>query len=142
MIRNKILNLVASSFLFISFGVAAEECSLKYTMKGWSAFYKTYQGSGTVRCPSGKSARVKLSLKGGGFTLGASHILNGTGTIHGIHKIEDIYGRSFALGGHAGFTQSVEARWIPKGDYTITLSGKGVGYDLGWSVGSFRISKL
>jgi len=111
-------------------------------MEGWSVFYKTYHGTGTVSCPSGKSARVKLSLKGGGLTFGVSHILNGTGKIRGINKISDIYGNSFAMGGHAGFIKSVEGRWIPKGFRTIILSGKGIGYGLGWSMGNFRISKL
>jgi len=139
--RNKVLGLALSSLLLMSFGVAAEECSLKYTMKGWSAFYETYHGIGTVSCPSGKSVPVKLSLKGGGFTFGGSHILNGTGRIRGVNKISDIYGSSFAIGGHAGFGKSVEGRWIPKGSRTITLSGKGTGYDLGWSMAGFRISK-
>jgi len=141
MMRKKGLGLAVSSLLIMSFGVQAEECTLKYTMKGWSAFYETYQGTGTVSCPSGKSAQVKLSLKGGGFTFGASHITHGTGRIRGVNKISDIYGGSFTMGGHAGFTKSVEGRWIPKGSRTITLSGKGTGYDLGWSMGSFRISK-
>jgi len=136
------LGLVASSVMLLSVGAKAEECSLEYTMKGWSAFYKAYKGTGTVSCPSGKSAKVKLSLKGGGITFGASEITAGKGKIKGVNKIDDIYGGGFAIGGHAGFNKSIEGRVVPRGSRTITLSGKGKGYDLGWSMGSFKISKL
>ncbi len=137
-----ILRLAIGSILFMSFTSAqAEECELKYTMKGWSAFYKSYKGTGTVSCPSGKRANVNLSLQGGGFTFGASEITEGKGKILGVTQISDIYGGGFAIGGHAGFITSIEGRVIPKGSHTITLSGKGKGYDLGWSLGSFKISK-
>ncbi len=141
--KKPILGLLASSLFLMSFSFTAEaeECDLKYTMKGWSAFYKTYKGSGVVTCPSGKSANVNLSLKGGGLTFGASEITNGKGKIRGVQSIGDIYGGAFALGGHAGFTKSVEGRWIPRGSRTVTLTGKGKGYDIGWSMGGFRISK-
>ena len=140
--KQKILGLAVSSLFLMSFSSAhAEECDLTYNMKGWSAFYKAYDGTGTVTCPSGKSAKVNLSLKGGGFTFGASEIIDGKGKIRGVNDISDIYGGGFALGGHAGFNKSVEGRWIPRGARTVTLSGKGKGYDLGWSMGSFKISK-
>ena len=140
--KQKILGLALSSLLLMPFSsVQAEECSLTYTMKGWSAFYKTYKGTGVVSCPSGQKLNVNLSLQGGGFTFGASEITEGKGTIRGVHNVGDVYGGAFALGGHAGFIKSVEGRWIPKGSRTITLSGKGRGYDLGWSMGSFRITK-
>jgi len=137
----KIVSVIAASF-FMSSAVQAEECSLSYTMKGWSAFYKAYSGTGTVSCPSGKTAKVKLSLKGGGFTFGASEITNGKGKIQGVHSINDIYGAGFSIGAHAGFNKSVEVRLVPRGSRGITLSGKGTGYDVGWSMGSFKISKL
>ena len=140
--KQKILGFAVSSLFLLSFSSAhAEECDLTYNMKGWSAFYKGYSGTGTVTCPSGKSAKVNLSLKAGGFTFGASEIIDGKGKIRGVSKISDIYGGGFALGGHAGFNKSVEGRWVPRGARTVTLSGKGKGYDLGWSMGSFKISK-
>ncbi|MDF1584398.1 MAG: hypothetical protein P1P78_13975 [Methyloprofundus sp.] len=141
--KKSVLGLCASSLFLMSFSFTAkaEECDLKYTMKGWSAFYKTYKGSGVVTCPSGKKANVNLSLQGGGFTFGASEITEGKGKIRGVQSIDDIYGGAFELGGHAGFGKSVEVRWIPRGARTVTLSGKGTGYDLGWSMGSFKISK-
>jgi len=141
--KKQILGTVASLLFLMSFSFSAqaEVCDLKYTMKGWSAFYKHYKGSGVVTCPSGKSAKVKLDLKAGGFTFGASEIIEGKGKIRGITKVSDIYGGGFSLGGHAGFIKSVEGRWVPRGSRTVTLSGKGKGYDLGFSMGSLRISQ-
>jgi hypothetical protein len=110
-------------------------------MKGWAAFYKTSKGTGTVTCPSGKSAKVKISLQGGGFTFGAYEITDGKGKIRGVTKIEDIYGSSFMMDGDAGFIKSVEGRWAPKGSQTRTFTGKGKGYDLGWALGALRIEK-
>ncbi|MCF7970588.1 MAG: hypothetical protein K9L22_05420 [Methylococcaceae bacterium] len=141
--KKPVLGLLASSLFLMSFSFTAkaEECDLKYTMKGWSAFYKTYKGSGVVTCPSGKKANVDLSLKGGGLTFGASEITEGKGKIRGVKSIDDIYGGGFELDGHAGFIKSIEGRWVPRGSRTVTLSGKGTGYNLGWSMGSFKISK-
>ncbi|GAW85264.1 conserved hypothetical protein [Bathymodiolus platifrons methanotrophic gill symbiont] len=140
--RTKILGLAVSSLFFMSFSAAqAEDCDLKYTIKGWAAFYKTSQGTGTVTCPSGKSAKVKLSLKGGGFTFGAYEVTEGKGRIRGVEKIDDIYGNSFMMDGDAGFGKSVEGRWAPKGSRTRTLSGKGNGYNLGFAFGALNIQK-
>jgi hypothetical protein len=140
--KQKILGLAVSSLFLLPFSsVHAEDCSIKYTIKGWAAFYKTYKGTGTVTCPSGKSAKVNLSLKGGGFTFGAYEVTNGTGRVRGINKIEDIYGGSFMVDGDAGFGKSVEGRWAPRGARTVTLTGKGTGYNLGWALGSLRITK-
>src|SRR5690606_6632578 len=46
------------------------DCHLRFTMKGWSVFYKTASGTGTVHCNNGQSMNVKLSAKGGGLTVG------------------------------------------------------------------------
>ena len=140
--KQKILGLAVSSLLLLPFSsVHAEDCSIKYTIKGWAAFYKTYKGTGTVTCPSGKSAKVNLSLKGGGFTFGAYEITDGKGIVRGVQKIDDIYGGSFFMDGDAGFDKVVEGRWAPRGSRTVTLTGKGKGYNLGWAMGSMRITK-
>ena len=140
--KQKIMGLALSSLFLLPFSSAqAEECSLTYSMKGWSAFYKSYKGTGVISCPSGQRANVNVSLRAGGFTFGASEITDGKGIIQGVTNINDIYGTGFAMGGHAGFVKSVEARWAPKGTQVITLSGTGRGYDLGFSLGSFKISR-
>ena len=45
------------------------KCSMTFTMSGWSAFYKTASGTGTIKCSNGQSAAVKLDAKGGGLHL-------------------------------------------------------------------------
>jgi hypothetical protein len=56
------------------------ECTMKYNLKGWSAFYKTAAGSGTIRCDNGQKANVHLSARGGGLTAGKTDIRDASGT--------------------------------------------------------------
>lgn len=136
------LGVLASTFFLTSFSVSAADCSISYHLKGWSAFYKSYKGTGTIRCTDGQSAKVNLSLRGGGLTFGASEITEGKGTLSGFENINDIYGGYFAMDGHAGFGKSIEARLAPKGSRSLTFSGKGRGYNLGWSMGRLNITRL
>ena len=135
------LGILAGSILLVPFSASAADCTISYHLKGWSAFYKTYKGSGTISCDNGQSATVNLSLRGGGFTFGASEITEGKGKVNGIEKIEDVYGSYFAMDGHAGFGKSIEGRLAPKGSRSLHFSGKGRGYDLGWSMGSLSVTK-
>lgn len=123
-----------------SSSIQADQCTIKYKMKGWSVFYKTYQGTAAVFCRNGQNAKVKLSLKAGGVTLGSSDITAGQGVINGVSNIRDIYGTYFSMGGHAGFLQSFEARLLFKGATSLGLSGKGGGFDFGFSFGALTIS--
>ena len=59
-------------------------CSMTFQMKGWSVFYKTASGTGTIRCSNGQTAAVKLEAKGGGLTFGKSSIENGKGEFSGV----------------------------------------------------------
>lgn len=45
------------------------DCEMTFSLSGWSAFYKTASGLGTVTCSNGQRMRVKLSAKGGGHQL-------------------------------------------------------------------------
>ena len=60
------------------------DCELTFTMKGWSAFYKTASGTGTIKCSNGQSMNVKLSAKGGGLTVGKSTIEDGHGKFSAV----------------------------------------------------------
>lgn len=45
--------------LATSVATAAEtDCKLKFSMAGWSAFYKTASGDGTITCDNGQSMPV------------------------------------------------------------------------------------
>jgi hypothetical protein len=113
-------------------------CKMTYILSGWSVFYKTYKGSGTVTCANGQSAGVRIVSKGGGVTFGKSEI-KGHGTFSKARDISEIFGSYVATGAHAGATKSVEAWSMTKGEVSLALSGKGRGFDVGFSFGSFTI---
>ena len=117
------------------------KCTLKFTMKGWSAFYKTASGTGTVTCSNGSSAKVKLSAKGGGLTVGKSSIEDGHGEFSSVLNIEEIFGSYASAEAHAGAVESVKAQVMTKGEVSLALSGKGRGFDLGIAFGALTISK-
>lgn len=115
------------------------DCKLKFSMSGWSAFYKTSAGEGTVICDNGQSLPVKISTKGGGLTFGKSRIDNGTGEFTGVYNIRDVLGGYAAAEAHAGAGKSTKAQVVTKGSISLALAGKGSGWDLGVSFGSFVI---
>lgn len=98
-------------------------------------------GTGVVSCLNGQSANVKLSMKGGGFTFGSFDIKEGTGTVSGVKSISDIYGGYFAIDGHVGAGKAVEGRSLPFKAIKLNMKGKGRGVNLGFAMGSFKISK-
>lgn len=131
---------VATAALFLAIPASAEMtvCKMTYILSGWSVFYKTYKGSGTVTCANGQSAGVRIVSKGGGLTFGKSEI-KGHGTFSKARDISEIFGSYVATGAHAGATKSVEAWSMTKGEVSLALSGKGRGFDVGFSFGSFTI---
>ena len=117
------------------------KCTLSFEMKGWSAFYKTASGSGTVKCDNGQSMRVKLSAKGGGLTVGKSSIEEGHGEFSAVASLSEILGSYAAAEAHAGAVQSASGQVMTKGEVSLALSGKGRGFDLGIAFGKLTISK-
>jgi hypothetical protein len=116
------------------------DCKLHFSMSGWSAFYKTLSGSGTVSCDNGQRLAVSIRSKGGGLTFGKSRIDNGVGEFSGVHDIRDVLGTYAAAEAHAGAVRSAHAQVVTKGDISLALSGKGEGWDLGVAFGNFIIS--
>ena len=117
------------------------DCKLHFNMSGWSVFYKTSSGSGTVRCSNGQSMSVKISAKGGGLTVGKSRIENGVGEFSGVHNISEILGTYATAEAHAGAVKSSKAQVMTKGEVSLALAGKGEGWDLGVAFGKFVISR-
>lgn len=115
-------------------------CSLTFTMKGWSAFYKTASGSGTIKCSNGQSLKVKLDAKGGGLTVGKSSIDDGHGKFSAVSSINELLGSYVAAEAHAGAVKSAKAQVMTKGEVSLALSGKGRGWDLGIAFGKLTIS--
>ncbi|MCY7355559.1 MAG: hypothetical protein LH470_10900 [Lysobacter sp.] len=116
------------------------DCRLSYSMAGWSVFYKTSSGQGTVSCSDGQRLAVKISAKGGGLTFGKSRIDDGVGEFSGVYNIRDVLGGYASAEAHAGAGKSTKAQVVTKGSVSLALVGKGSGWDLGVSFGSFIIT--
>ena len=129
------------ALLFAVPAQAATVCQMTFTMSGWSAFYKTSSGSGTIKCDNGQKARVLVSAKGGGLTFGRSKIKDAIGKFTEVDDISELYG-SYAQGeAHAGAGKSAKASVVTKGDISLAIAGKGKGVDVGISFGKFTIEK-
>jgi hypothetical protein len=110
-------------------------------MKGWSAFYKTSSGAGTVKCSNGQSMSVKLEARGGGLTFGKSSIEDGRGEFSAVASMDELLGSYVSAEAHAGAVKSTKAQAMTKGEVSLALSGTGRGWDLGIAFGSLTISR-
>jgi hypothetical protein len=115
-------------------------CRLAYAIEGWSLFYKTYKGTGSVTCENGESARVAIETHGGGITIGKSEV-SGEGRFSEVRNLGEVYGVYAEAGAHAGATKSADARILTKGEVSLALTGKGRGIDLGIAFGAFEIKR-
>jgi len=133
----------AAAALALSCGPAAAaeiDCEMRFDLSGWSAFYRTASGAGTVTCDNGQSMRVRIQNKGGGLTFGKSSIEDGIGEFSGIHDIEEVLGTYVSAEAHAGAVKSAKGQVMTKGEVSLALSGTGRGWDLGVAFGKFTIS--
>jgi len=121
---------------------AKVDCTMKFSLKGWSAFYKRADGTGTVTCNNGQTATVKLEARGGGLTAGKSSIENGTGEFSNVKNIDEIFGKYAAAEASAGAVKSSGAQAMTKGEVSLALAGTGRGWDLGISFGKFTIKRV
>jgi hypothetical protein len=119
----------------------AADCEMKFTMSGWSAFYKRADGTGRVTCNNGQSATVRLEARGGGLSAGKSTIENGHGEFSNVKDISEIFGNYASAEAHAGAVKSSKAQVVTKGEVTLALTGTGRGWDLGVAIGKFSIKR-
>lgn len=117
------------------------DCEMRFSTSGWSAFYKTSSGTGTIRCDNGQRMQVKIASKGGGLSFGKSRIVDGRGEFAGVQRIEDVLGTYVTAEAHAGAVKSTKAQVMTKGEVSLALSGTGEGFDVGVAFGKFTISK-
>ncbi len=118
------------------------DCHMKFTLKGWSAIYKTASGKGTVRCNNGETRKVKLNVKGGGLTAGKYKINNGHAEFTGVKSINDIMGSYASASAHAGATKGAHGAVMTKGNVTMSLGGTGNGWSLGVGLSGFTIKPV
>ena len=116
-------------------------CRMHFEIKGWSAFYKTASGSGTVTCSNGQRMTVHLRSKGGGLTFGKQRIA-GVGKFSGIFRIDEILGTYVTGGAHAGADASANGTVMTKGNVSLAMSGTGKGWNLGVDFGKFTITRI
>jgi hypothetical protein len=120
---------------------AMTKCTMTFSLKGWSAFYKTARGEGTITCENGQSAPVALKATGGGITFGKSEIVDGTGRFTEARSINELFGSYVQSEAHAGAGKSVDAQALTKGEISLSLVGTGRGVDVGFAFGKFTITK-
>ena len=136
------LALLAGGSLWLPTPVHAAEmsCRMTFQLSGWSVFYKTASGSGTIRCSNGQSRHVKLRAKGGGLTFGKTRIEHGIGKFTGVYDIREVLGHYANAEAHAGAEdKAAAAQVLTKGNVSLALSGKGSGWNLGVAFGAFII---
>lgn len=117
------------------------KCKMTFNLKGWSAFYKTSEGKGHIKCSNGQSASVKLNTKGGGLSFGKSTIDDGVGEFSGVSNIDELFGSYISAEAHAGAVKSSKGQVMTKGEVSLALSGTGRGWDLGVAFGRLTISR-
>lgn len=117
------------------------DCELRYSLTGWSAFYKTSSGTGTITCENGASIPVKITAKGGGLTVGRTTITDGRGRFTGAYSLNDLLGTYAAAEVHASASRATDAQAMTKGDISLALAGTGRGWSLGIGFGKFVIER-
>jgi hypothetical protein len=147
----KLLAVAALMFLSAPPAVVAEgdaaasaitDCELSYSLEGWSIFYKTAKGHGTITCDNGQTVAVKIKVTGGGVTFGKSEIVDGKGKFSEVGDISDLFGAYALAEAHAGAGKSSQATAMTKGSVSLALAGSGQGMDLGIAFGKFTIKRL
>ena len=117
------------------------DCELHYNLTGWSMFYKTSSGTGTITCDNGANIPVKISAKGGGLTVGRTTITDGRGRFSGAYSLNDLLGTYAAAEAHASASRANDAQAMTKGDISLALAGTGHGWSIGVGFGKFVIER-
>ncbi|HYW75511.1 MAG TPA: hypothetical protein VFA48_02650 [Gammaproteobacteria bacterium] len=120
-------------------GAKVLHCHLDFSMSGWSIFYKTASGKGTVKCADGQTRAVRIRIKGGGLTVGKSEVKDGHGVFSGVYSINEIFGHYAFSQAHAGAVKEANAMALTKGSVSLALTGLGHGWSLGVDFGAFII---
>lgn len=136
-----ILILAPAALAKDSEGATKKDCDMTYSLKGWSAVYKTAHGEGTITCNNGQTANVSIKVHGGGVTFGKTEIYNGKAEISHVRSIDDIYGSYASASAHAGVVKAASVEVMTKGKVSLALAGTGDGVDIGLDFSKFTISK-
>ena len=119
------------------------KCTLKFDLHEWAAFYESAKGTGKITCDNGQSARVTIRSKGGGLSVGKFKISDGRGSFTDVSSINQVFGKYVAADTNAGARKAADA-WVmtkAKDKVSLALAGTGEGWELGFSVDEFVITK-
>lgn len=146
MSRLPILITLAAALTLVTPALAAPaavtDCEMRFDMKGWSAFYRTASGDGTITCANGQSARVRLEARGGGVTFGRRQLRGATGKFTPVADIRELYGTYVQGEAHAGAGKTTTATVVTKGEVSLAIAGTGTGIDVGVAFGRFEIIEV
>ena len=121
------------------------KCALTFDLHEWAALYQSAQGTGKVTCDNGQSAGVKIRSKGGGLSVGRFKISNGRGSFTDVSSINQVFGKYAAANSDAAAGKAADAWVVTKGTgkkkVSLALAGTGEGWDIGFSVDEFTLTK-
>ena len=117
------------------------KCTLKFDLHEWSAFYESANGTGKITCDNGQSARVTIRSKGGGLSVGKFKISDGRGSFTDVASINEVFGKYVAADTNAGAAKAADTWVMTKDKVSLALAGTGKGWELGFSVDEFVITK-
>jgi hypothetical protein len=120
---------------------ALTKCTMTFTLKGWSAMYKTAQGYGEVTCANGQRMPVSLTIHGGGITFGKMDVLEGRGDFSKVKGVNEVLGSYLAAEATAAAVKSSEAAVYTKGEISLALTGTGRGVGLGFDFGKLDVER-
>jgi hypothetical protein len=117
------------------------KCRLTFDLKEWAALYESATGTGKVTCDNGQSADVTIRGKGGGLSVGKYTIKDGRGSFTDVSSIDEVFGKYVATERDAAAKKAADAWVMTKDKVSLALAGTGTGWDLGFSVDEFVITK-
>lgn len=117
------------------------KCTLTFDLHEWAALYESATGTGKITCDNGESARVTIRSKGGGLSVGKFKISDGRGSFTDVSSINQVFGTYVAADTSAGARKAADAWVVTKDKVSLALAGTGEGWELGFSVAEFVITK-
>jgi hypothetical protein len=117
------------------------KCTLKFDLHEWSVLYESAKGTGKITCDNGQSAGVTIQSKGGGLSVGKFEISDGRGSFTDVSSIDEVFGKYLATERDAGASKAADAWVMTKDKVSLALAGTGKGWELGFSVDEFVITK-
>src|SRR5215467_4038545 len=132
--------LAACVFVPVAYA-GSTKCLLTFDLHEWAALYESATGNGKITCDNGQSANVAIRSKGGGLSVGKFTIKDGRGSFTDVSSIDEVFGKYVATERDAAAAKAADAWVMTKDKVSLALAGTGKGWELGFSVDEFIITK-